>query len=238
MTRTTKLTTRRVQRYALHQPTQIRQHVLTISHPRRAQHRHRTRPLVPLGPHIPLLLVVRRRRLAPCRLVRHHTRPADRQRDQCGVGHLLHQRLEHRGRHRLWRVSSRGKLGAHVCAVVTCAGEMVVSGGSIGRAASRRAMDSWAWEMRRTPAAWAARSCGSSGTATAMGAGACGTWGAVRLRRTAAEDMLSCPQPSFCEFSAPPAAEKRDRIAVAPRLGPRHCLIHSVITGQSVGTPH
>jgi hypothetical protein len=57
-TRPAKLTTRRVHRHALHRPSQIRQHVLPIPHPRRAQHRHRTRPLVPLGPQVPLLLVV------------------------------------------------------------------------------------------------------------------------------------------------------------------------------------
>ncbi len=198
-TRPTKLTARRVKRHALHRPTQIRQHVLTISHPRRSQHRHRARLQVPFRPNIPLLLVVRRRRLTPCRLVRHHSRPAGRQYDQCSVGHFLHQRLERRGRHRLWRVSSGRQLRAlyMATAVFNCAGEMVVSGGSMGRAASRRAMDSWAWEMRRTPAAWAARRCGSSGTMT--GVGACWTLGAARLRRPA-EDMTQWPQPPVFEL--------------------------------------
>jgi hypothetical protein len=125
-TRCCKLSTCRTNRHTFQRTTQIRQHDLVKPHPWRSQYCHSMRPLVSLGPRIPLLFAMDGQRFTLISRLRHHTRPSPTGGNHTSttssnvgsVGDLLHhwQRFKYLRR---WAPTPRlQNLGAYVSTCV------------------------------------------------------------------------------------------------------------------------
>jgi hypothetical protein len=127
---------------------EIRQNVRTVSHPRRTQRRHRTRPLVPLGPHVPLLLEVSGCGLTPSGLcattsVIPSIQPVFKVTSAASTISCTNASRNSVGTNS-WIAEPEGICERKNVATAqsNSSGEMVARGGSMGRAARRAAKDS------------------------------------------------------------------------------------------------